>query len=495
MKNATEKIVAMINSPVRRIGARAELHKNSALLSVFNHTDALKEYTIERVGEGSKFFGFGVCQKLNVKLLDRDRALNITKDHHFEIANVVDGDVVYPYPFFDVTEVHRDEATNALSITAYDAIHKAREHTVAELNLPASYTLYDVAVACANLLGLPLSIGGDLLPAFDLNNAQGANFEGTEGLRDVLDDLAEATQTIYFINSEWELTFKRLDVTGDPVYTIDKSRYFSLTSKTNRRLTAICNATELGDNVTAAMEQSGTTQYVRDNAFWELREDVGEIVENALANVGGLTINQFECSWRGNPLLEIGDKIALVTKDDATAISYVLNDVITYTGALSAQTMWEYTDNDEETASNPSTLGEALKQTYARVDKANKRIEIVASETAENATKIARLEIETNEVQIAIQEVKENGAEKVTTETGYTFDADGMKVSKTGSEMTTQISEDGMRVYRKNSEVLTADNTGVKATNLHADTYLTIGKNSRFEDYKSNRTACFWIGG
>ena len=60
--------------------------------------------------------------------------------------------------------------------------------------------------------------------------------------------------------------------------------------------------------------------------------------------------------------------------------------------------------------------------------------------------------------------------------------------------MTTQITEDGMTVYRDNTAVLIANNVGVDAVNLHATTYLIIGNNSRFEDYGENRTGCFWIG-
>jgi hypothetical protein len=491
-KGAGNAFLDMLNAPVRRIGARAELHNGSALVSIFNHTDALKEFAIERVGEESKFFGFGVCQKLNVKVIDRERAINITTANAFEIAYGVGSDFIYPYPFFKVSEVHRDENTNELSVTAYDAIHNADAHTIAELGLAESYTLLDVATACARLLGLPLSIGGDLLPAFALEYATGANFEGTESIRTALNALAEATQTIYYINSEWALTFKRLDRDGDAVLTIGKDKYFTLDSKTNRRLTAVCSATELGDNVSAEMEQSGTTQYVRDNPFWELREDIAELVENALANVGGLTINQFDCAWRGNFLLEIGDKIDIVTKDDDIVTSYVLNDTISYNGYFAEQTQWSYTDNDGETPSNPSTLGEALKLTYAKVDKANKRIDIVASESAEN---MARLQLTTEDLTIEVRKQAESGVTEVVTETGYKFDADGLTVSKSGSEMTTQITEDGMTVNRNGSEVLNANNKGVAATNLHAATYLIIGKNSRFEDYKSSRTACFWIGG
>ena len=97
---------------------------------------------------------------------------------------------------------------------------------------------------------------------------------------------------------------------------------------------------------------------------------------------------------------------------------------------------------------------------------------------------------------IEINKVVEAGANRVETTTGFKFDDDGLNISKTGSEMNTTITEDGMTIESQNKgEVLTANSEGVQAIDLHATTYLIIGNNSRFEDYGTNRTGCFWIGG
>lgn len=528
-----------INSPVRSIFARVELYNSSSTLAAtYNYNDALISYSIERVGDETKFFGYGICQKINVKLRDVERSISITTDNYMKISitsieNSAEN-YVYPYPIFYVSEVHRNENNNELSITAYDSLYKAAKHTVSELNLTAPYTIEEFAAACATLLGLSLSIVNiaDTDTCFDTSYDEGANFDGTETIRDALNAVAEATQTIYYINNEEKLTFKRLDISGASVLTIDKSKYFSLSSKTNKRLATICHATELGDNVSASITESGSIQYIRDNPFWDLRDDIETLVNNALAAVGGLTINQFDCTWRGDFSLEIGDKISLVTKDNSTAISYVLNDTISYDGGLSEKTKWSYSNNDVETASNPTTIGDALKQTYARVDKANKQIELVASENAANSEKIANMQIDVNGISAEVKQVKDdfnsnievvngdiqtltkkvnaamtaedvkleikselsNGVTKVETTTGFTFNDEGLTVSKNGSEMTTQITEDGMTVFRDNTAVLIANNVGVDAVNLHATTYLIIGSNSRFEDYGEDRTGCFWIG-
>lgn len=104
------------------------------------------------------------------------------------------------------------------------------------------------------------------------------------------------------------------------------------------------------------------------------------------------------------------------------------------------------------------------------------------------------LAMTSEDVTLAIQQEMSNGVEKVVTTTGFIFDDEGLTVEKSNREMKTQITEDGMTVYKNNTAVLTANNKGVDAANLHATTYLIIGKNSRFEDY-GNRTGCFWIGG
>lgn len=522
----------LISYPVRTINARVELYNGSTFVQSFTQQNLLKSLTIERVADESKFFGYGICQKLNVRLVDKDRQINISTDNsmivYFGVGSVTP---VTNFPTFYVSEVHRDENTNELSITAYDALYKAASHTFSELNMVAPYSIYDVAIACRKLLGL----NGCGCPGDGILNeayAEGANFEGTETIREVLDAIAEATQTFYFVNFNNILKFKRLEKDSEAVATINREQYITLKSGENRRLATIVHATELGDNVSASTTETGSTQYVRDNPFWDLREDVATLVDGALAVIGGLTINQFECEWRGNPLLEIGDKIALTTKDNNTVTSYLLDDVISYDGVLKETTRWQYEENDTESAHNPTSLGEVLKQTYARVDKANKEIQLVASETSANSEAISSLQLDTEsisasvsaveettrdaldgvnnelatlatrvdatvtseDVTIAIQSELANGIDKVTTSTGFTFNEEGLTVSKSDSEMETTITQDGMTVYKNDEAVLVANNVGVNAVNLHATTYLIIGTNSRFEDYGSNRTGCFWIG-
>ena len=107
------------------------------------------------------------------------------------------------------------------------------------------------------------------------------------------------------------------------------------------------------------------------------------------------------------------------------------------------------------------------------------------------------LAMTSDDVKIEIEKNLINGVNKVSTTTGYTFNENGLNISKSDSEMKTQITEDGMKIYKNNEVMLTANNQGVDAKNLHATTYLIIGGNSRMEDFIENgskRTAVFWIG-
>lgn len=166
----------------------------------------------------------------------------------------------------------------------------------------------------------------------------------------------------------------------------------------------------------------------------------------------------------------------MATAEDVDAANETIVSVSESVSALDVKT-------DNIFASVTETITTASKA----LDSVNADIEVLRNEVSMKMTSEA--------VNIQIQSAMEKGASKVVTNTGFTFDDDGMTVEKSGSEMKTQITEDGMVVYQNDEAVLTANNTGVDAKNLHATTYLIIGGRSRFENYGSNRTGCFWIGG
>lgn len=185
-----------------------------------------------------------------------------------------------------------------------------------------------------------------------------------------------------------------------------------------------------------------------------------------------------------HPQLEIGNKATDWTpapEDMATAdeMDAVNSGLVTIKESVAKLTV-----EANEISSSVTAVETRLNESIGSVDS---RVETLTQEVSAKMTAEA--------VEFQIDAALENGATKIVTKTGYTFDEDGMTVQKSGSEMKTQITENGMTVFQNDEAVLTANNTGVDAKNLHATTYLIVGKNSRFEDFGENRTGCFWIGG
>lgn len=165
--------------------------------------------------------------------------------------------------------------------------------------------------------------------------------------------------------------------------------------------------------------------------------------------------------------------------------------------------------NDEEIAGSQKeiqSLQTSVGELYVNADSVKASVsdleQIVSGATEEvqqTKEQIASVLLQSGQLEVKIAQISNDGTTKVSNTTG-TFNEDGLQIDSTDSATKTQITPDGMTVRKKTygdeeSEVLTATSNGVDATNLHAKTYLIVGGRSRFENYGSNRTGCFWIGG
>lgn len=153
--------------------------------------------------------------------------------------------------------------------------------------------------------------------------------------------------------------------------------------------------------------------------------------------------------------------------------------------------------NVHESVSQLTLENSAIKATVSNVENT---MNDVTGDLDATKSEVAAMKLTSESLNLQLEDINYNGVTKVVTETGFTFDREGMTVDSTDSPTKTQVTPDGMTVYTKDadggqSEVLEATSEGVDATNLHAKTYLIIGGRSRFENYGTNRTGCFWIGG
>ncbi len=125
------------------------------------------------------------------------------------------------------------------------------------------------------------------------------------------------------------------------------------------------------------------------------------------------------------------------------------------------------------------------------------KTKVFGQEFGANATvdRLSAMEQTAEGLSLQVKSVYDDGVSKVSTTAGYTFNEEGITVQKSGTQIKTQITEDGITVFKNDNEVLVADSQGVNAVDLNASTYLSVAGLCRFEKYKSGRIGCFWIGG
>lgn len=540
MYNVSDSYLDAFKAPSRHIYGQVECQTQNGSITMAPNGSLIK-FSIEKTAPKGKLFGFAVSQKItieaigifeNIKRGDKLIPSIESTDYNTDV-------VLLPYFYVDTVEVNK--VKNRTTINGYDILHKLDSVPISEFTF--TYPVFALNYA----LDILEPVGGycEFNGINQLIREQ-PNLNGTESARSVLAALAEYTGSICYVSHGDTVKFRGMggeDFTD--VLTADD--YFDLTIGEVIRLTEIVSATELGDNYTYGSE--GFTQIMWENPFLNMNDDVAALVEAIGNKVLNTSTTAYTLSWRGCPAYELGDFVILQEKDGTAQYVRYLNEIITYGGGLKVTSEWEPVEGEVANAA-PTTLGETLKNVFAKVDKVNKQISLVVQEEVKKQVesgaldgpigeivddKMSEIQIDTDSIELSVlqktqdyvndemsdvredlNEIKQevsmtlskedveiliensqtSNAQSVTTATGYTFNQDGLTISRTGTALSTQITEDGMTIYRNDDEILVADNQGVKATNLHATTYLIVGLNSRFEDYDNGkRTGCFWIGG
>lgn len=141
-----------------------------------------------------------------------------------------------------------------------------------------------------------------------------------------------------------------------------------------------------------------------------------------------------------------------------------------------------------------TTVENDLKENYLT----GEEVKTMTNENSDNIevlkNQLATMELTSSELSIQIGSILTDGVNKVKTATGFTFDENGLDISKDGEEMHNFMDNEGVYVKRNDEEVLGADADGVRGENFWAKKYLKIGNNSRIEDYNTNRTGVFYVG-
>ena len=448
MQQITNEGLQKFLSPRREISCYIEMNLEDTYEIL--RKEQIYNWKIERNAEDSKFFGTGVCQKMTLETIMTDFGSQV------RTINPVSGvsGFTFSTPLFYITEVIQDEVANKITYTAYDGLYFATLHKIKEANLPSTYTIKELAEKAVALIP---ELSGVDTSSLNLPFTS-ANLSGEETCREIFDDIAEATQTNYYVNSENILCFKRMNTIVS--VNVPKTAYFEATTGAVYVLKTIMSVTELGDNAsstaTGSPDVSGieVTQYVRENCFYTQLKDtqIKNALQYAINNVGNSYLYEYSIKWRGITATEPFDIISFANKDGLYVETVLFNDTISYNGGLIEQSSWSYKAQDETEES--SGIGERINNTFARVNKVDNTVKI-------HAGLINNLQEEYAELNVTVDGINT----KVQKNTG-----DISTLNQTATEINTQVQKNTGDISTLNqtatelrSEVTDANNNASQA--------------------------------
>lgn len=233
-------------------------------------------------------------------------------------------------------------------------------------------------------------------------------------------------------------------------------------------------------------------------------------------------------TYYGKPFLKLGNKIRIYTSDTDYFDTYVLKHKFTYDGAFTSIIESPALTKQEVKHKQDVSIAQSLAYAQININKQEGKIEEVVGEinnvsvkennnyqeimskfdgyapkesivTIENSVKQIT---ESTYTKVEIEKKLTDGSVTKVSSTSGTFDENGLTIEKTNAPTKGNFNNEGVKVMDTSSgeELLFAgfDNelnqTIVRSENMNVRKYLTIGKNSRIEDYNNNRTGIFYIG-
>lgn len=454
-------------------------------------TAIMKEAEIELAGVGGPDFAKTIKgEKINIALTVSGGGKTAIKD----------------YGTFIVKEAEYKDETSSVVCTCYDLMLLAMtpystrvDFPTAESSEPSSVTLGDYLQAICDHIGVELAT-----PTFTNSSViiDGEKYDNSYTIRDVLAEIAQAAAgTITIKNDKLYVLYPAASgviVEPSNLKSIEIGEVYGPINS------VVLARTPQEDNIYRKDEAAETICEIKieNNQLMDShREDFIEGIYNALY---GLTYYPHEVESFGIGTLDICDLFTIETLDGQSYTALHLSGEIGITQGLAEKTKGAAPKATETEYKAADETDRRINKTILRVDKQEQAITALATKTEnekndltgqiETLTKSVEQKITPEQVQILISETVD-GINSITTETGYTFNRDGMRIKKSGEEIENKLDHTGMYVNRDEDNVLTANHEGVLAINLTAREHLTIGQNSRFEDYEENRTALFYIGG
>ena len=428
MKNASAAFMSAMASPSRMIRGKVVV-VDGGLTSEYGYANKLQSIEQEVSAVKGKMFGAVVSYKSTIKLIDVKNVVQVNVGAKASPQIGINGELLPMTPVY-ISSNTFDEVKGIRTLIGEDAIGFTDKYIWNDIkgDLGAIFTIQDVFAAIANKIGIEFMITGELPNINAVYTKATFNVNGDETLRQMLTAAAEATGAMVFINGNGKMEIKMLSNTI--ALAIDKNVQFDLSTEPSSSLSGIISINELNDMISVG-NNSSYVSVISVNPFIDPTDDSSqEKLQNLFVKYQGNTFYPYKLKWRGNPALEIGDKIRLTLRDGNVIDTWYLGEKVKYTGGMSAESSWE-ADESEKPEVGSQTISDTTRRTMAKVDKANQKITLLTEASGEQGQKISQLEVSLDGIRTEVSEVSNTANGAMTKATTVEQTVDGLKVQVT----------------------------------------------------------------
>lgn len=314
-------------------------------------------------------------------------------------------------------------------------------------------------------------------------------YNNTYMARDYLSYIAEINGKNLYIDENNELSLKSINTTPGVSISFDYISDYKIGAE--HTITRV--VWDNGINKWEYGNDTGETYYINTDNVYVIDT---AIVENIYDEISGLVYYNFKTNNCPLVGVESGDLVAF-SDGTNTYKTFAQFDNASYSGGSWFGGIELKVDSEAKQETEVVGEQDRVKEIRQTVDRLNNQVETVVRETGEIQSQVTELQTSTytkTEVQRIVDGTGVDGVKVTKVETiSGTFDIDGMHYAKDGAETESTINQYGVDVVRTedDEQLLFAgyDTTLKKAivTSEHLITrrYLSIGENSRLQDYKT----------
>lgn len=428
MKNASAAFMSAMASPSRMIRGKVVV-VDGGLTSEYGYANKLQSIEQEVSAVKGKMFGAVVSYKSTIKLIDVKNVVQVNVGAKASPQIGINGELLPMTPVY-ISSNTFDEVKGIRTLIGEDAIGFTDKYIWNDIkgDLGNTFIIQDVFAAIASKIGTEFMITGELPNVNAVYTKATFNVNGDETLRQILTAAAEATGAMVFINGNGKMEIKMLSNTI--ALAIDKNVQFDLSTEPSSSLSGIISINELNDMISVG-NNSSYVSVISVNPFIDPTDDSSQgKLQNLFVKCQGNTFYPYKLKWRGNPALEIGDKIRLTLRDGSVIDTWYLGEKVKYTGGMSAESSWE-ADESEKPEVGSQTISDTTRRTMAKVDKANQKITLLTEASGEQGQKISQLEVSLDGIRTEVSEVSSTANGAMTKATTVEQTVDGLKVQVT----------------------------------------------------------------